>query len=179
MKFSNQLIKTISYAIIACFYSIAFAHNGVDHSKDKSSNMDSVMIKQVQIRAMPPGSPSSAAYLVMHNHSDKDQVLVAAEMNDVTNVEIHQHVMVDGNMQMRQVEKVIIPAGEVIVFAPGGFHIMLIGLERPFKVGENVPLSLTFESGDVITVNAKVVMPEDIDLPMPEKHKEMHSHSHS
>jgi copper(I)-binding protein len=46
---------------------------------------------------------------------------------------------------MSAVEGVELPANRTVQLAPGGYHVMLMDLKRTLKVGERVPLRLTFE----------------------------------
>jgi copper(I)-binding protein len=56
-------------------------------------------------------------------------------------------------MKMRQLtEGLEIPAGETVVLAPGGFHIMFIGLKQAFVEGETVAVTLTFEKAGSVDV---------------------------
>ena len=50
-------------------------------------------------------------------------------------------------MSMRKEDRVPVPAGGQAAFAPGGYHLMLIGLTRTLKAGDKVPATLTFASG--------------------------------
>jgi hypothetical protein len=43
-----------------------------------------------------------------------------------------------------------------VALAPGGLHVMLIGLTRPLAAGERVPLTLRFERAGAVTVEAEV-----------------------
>ena len=53
-------------------------------------------------------------------------------------------VGVPGMTTMQPVSSITVPAGGKAVLAPGGFHIMLIGLRHDLKAGEAVPLRLHF-----------------------------------
>lgn len=64
----------------------------------------------------------------------------------------HDH----GNMSMRPVKDVPVPAGETVNLEPGGIHIMLMDLKRPLKAGEAVPLTLSFAKAGEIKVDATV-----------------------
>jgi copper(I)-binding protein len=58
-------------------------------------------------------------------------------------------------MQMRPVDRIVAPANGSVALAPGGYHIMLVGLVQPLAVGTTVELSLTFEkSGDQVVIAA-------------------------
>ena len=59
----------------------------------------------------------------------------------------------DGIMKMRPVpEGVDIPAGETVHLAPGGYHLMLLDLERPITDGEMIPVKLEFEQAGAIDI---------------------------
>ena len=61
--------------------------------------------------------------------------------------------MVDGIMKMRPVpEGLEIPAGQTAELAPGGYHLMLMGLKRPITQGERIPLTLKFEKSNPVDV---------------------------
>jgi copper(I)-binding protein len=52
----------------------------------------------------------------------------------------------DGIMTMRPVEGgLVIRPGDSVTFAPGGNHLMFIGLAAPFSEGEHIRAALMFE----------------------------------
>jgi copper(I)-binding protein len=56
-------------------------------------------------------------------------------------------------MKMRAVAGIEVPAGGSVTLAPNGLHIMFTGLKGPFKEGDELPVTLTFEkAGSVETV---------------------------
>jgi copper(I)-binding protein len=60
-------------------------------------------------------------------------------------------------MRMRELEKGLeIPAGGTVTLAPGGFHLMLIGLTAPLKAGTRVPVTLVFEKAGSIDIELDV-----------------------
>lgn len=121
-----------------------------------------VMVMDAQARAMPPSAKNSAAYFTLMNHKADDLTLVSAQ-SDVSKVtEFHDHLMIDGAMSMRKVPNIKLPAGENLVFQPSGLHVMLIGLTQPLKPGELVTVTLNFENGESMLVEAEIVMPDDI-----------------
>lgn len=61
-----------------------------------------------------------------------------------------------GNMTMREVEKIDLPAGKAVELKPGGYHIMLMELVKPLKVGDTIEITLTFEKAGKKTVTAEV-----------------------
>ena len=75
-------------------------------------------------------------------------------------VMIHTTQM-DGDIaRMVHLEAVDIPAGETVTFAPGGLHVMFMGLNGdPFETGESFDAVLIFETAGEVPVTFYV---EDI-----------------
>lgn len=117
---------------------------------------DAVQIEGAFARAVPPGQTNSAAFMNLTNRGDADHSLTTAESNASKVVELHTHLMEEGMMKMRRVEKIDLPAGETVRLQPGGLHVMLIGLERQLAEGENVDITLVFEDGSRSTLTAPV-----------------------
>ncbi len=107
-------------------------------------------------RAVPPGQPNSASFLVLTNKSKMDHALIAASSPVAKVVELHTHTMEGGMMRMRKVEKIDLPAGQATKLQPGGLHIMLIGLHQQLKDGDKVPLTLVFEDKSETRITAPV-----------------------
>jgi copper(I)-binding protein len=59
-------------------------------------------------------------------------------------------------MRMRPADRVPLKAGQTIELKSGGLHIMMMDLKKQIKVGERVPLTLSFKAADgsVSTVEA-------------------------
>jgi len=103
---------------------------------------------------------SGAAYLTLHNSNDHDHTLVSVASNVAKRVELHNHTMIDGMLKMRQVKGGLkIPAGDTVMLKPGGYHIMMMGLHAPLKEGTTFPLTLSFDSGEDVTVTVNVNAP--------------------
>ena len=90
---------------------------------------DIFSFSEMQLRATVSGMPSSAAYLKITNNGVSDDRLIAAKAAIAQRVEIHSMGMDNGVMRMRAVDGgLAIAAGESVTLAPGGLHIMLMGL---------------------------------------------------
>ncbi len=117
---------------------------------------EEVQVLDPYVRAMPPGQSVSAAFLGLSNTGKKDHALVAAETSVAMMVELHEHTMAEGMMQMRKVEKIDLPAGATVELKPGGLHIMLINLKSQLKPGDEVEIILIYGDGSKATVQAPV-----------------------
>jgi len=116
---------------------------------------EDVQVVAPWVRATPPMSPNSAAFMELHNKGEVAHALVAASGTVAQAIELHTHTNEGGVMQMRRVEQMDIPAGGVTALAPMGLHIMLIGLQGPIAEGDKVQLQLEFEDGSTTSVEAE------------------------
>jgi copper(I)-binding protein len=117
-------------------------------------------------RAVPPGQPNSAVFMVLQNEADVPRALVAAESDAAATIELHTHRMADGMMQMRRIERIELPPGELIELKPGGLHVMLIGLTEQLAPGGAVALTLIFDDGS----RAEITAPVQRVMPMSQEH---------
>ena len=100
---------------------------------------------------------NGVGYLVVAN-TGKADALVEVESPLAAKVEMHSSSMAGGVMSMKKEDRVPVPAGGKAVFGPGGYHLMLIGLTRTLKVGDQVPATLTFASGAKVKASFAVGM---------------------
>ena len=105
-----------------------------------------VKVEDAWVRATV--APQTATGAFMQLTSAKPLKVVAASSPRAAQVEIHEMKMEDGVMKMRAVEALPLPAGQAVALKPGSYHVMLMGLQRPIKAGETVPLTLTVEGED-------------------------------
>jgi copper(I)-binding protein len=118
-----------------------------------------ISVNDPYARAVPPGQPNSAAFMVLENASDTAHAIVSASSPVAEVVELHTHVEVDGMMQMRPIEKIEIPADSKVELKPGGLHVMLIGLKQDLKVDDNITVTLNFadESSTELTLPVRKI----------------------
>ncbi|GAB0147689.1 copper chaperone PCu(A)C [Marichromatium sp. PS1] len=117
---------------------------------------DGVVVDEAYVRAVPPGQPNSAAFMVLENDGAVDRAVVAATSPVAEVVELHTHREEGGMMRMRRIERIALPAGERVRLAPGGLHLMLIGLRQPLLVDELVALELQLDDGSRIGLDVPV-----------------------
>ena len=108
------------------------------------------------IRGIPPSATTTAAFMTIHNAGSDDAVLKSADCDVAGTVQIHTMEQVGEIMKMKEVSELRIPANGQAILAPKGYHIMLIGLVRPIKEGETIPLSLNFTDRATVVVDAVV-----------------------
>lgn len=111
-------------------------------------------IDDVWARTGQPGQVS-AAFMDVKNKGTADKI-VSAHCDCAKATELHDMKMADGKMLMMQVPAMDVPANGDLKLKPGGYHIMLIGLNRPLVAGETLPIKLKFEKAGEVTVQAQV-----------------------
>lgn len=110
-------------------------------------------------RPTPPGAPTGVGYLTAVNSGVGDDRLVGATSALARSVEIHEMSMAGGVMRMRPAPNgMIIPAGGRAALGPGGYHLMLIGPTRPYKLGDRIPVTLRFEKSGAVKIDLVVVV---------------------
>ena len=134
----------------------------------------SVTIEGAWARELPPVSVNGAAYLTIANEGVRPDRLTGASSAVAGRVEIHVHEPSGGMMAMRRLDGLDLPPGERVRFAPGGLHLMLIGLEEPLEKGGRFTLRLTFASAPPIEIEVPVMAMDAV----PAQSRD-HSHDHS
>lgn len=135
----------------------AFAHNGLVHdgcAANQTFTAGDLAISGAFTRAMLPKAQVAGGYLVIENKGAAPDRLIGGATMAAKVVQIHQMKMEGDMMKMNEVEGGLeIPAGGKVELTPGGYHVMMMGVDTPFNEGECVELTLTFEkAGDVPVV---------------------------
>lgn len=110
-------------------------------------------------RTTPPGIPMGVAYLKIHNDTAKPDRLFKLEASVAPRAEIHRTEVIEGVARMRQVSVLHIAPGERVEFAPGGLHVMLMGLKQPLAEGQTFELQMLFEVAGPRKVTVTVEKP--------------------
>jgi len=125
---------------------------------DEDSSLE---IENAWVRALPPFQRTTAAYLTVVNRGDEAVAVVGASCELAEKVEIHTTREVDGLMRMEQLQGLALAPGERLELAPGGTHLMLLGLAYMPVPGDEVPICLTLASGENACTTAEVRRSDD------------------
>jgi len=108
-----------------------------------------IEVLNVRVRMPPPVSDTAAAYLEVRNLDSEAHRLtgVTTDVADMT--------MFHGK-DMKPLHDIQIAAGAHYIFAPGGAHIMLMGLRRELHAGDQITLKLQMADGQLLHVRAVV-----------------------
>ena len=106
----------------------------------------SLTITDPWVRANPGGAQVGGGVTITNTGSSPDRLL-GGTSSVAARVEVHVTSNDGGTAQMHPVQGgVEIKPGESVKLAPGGRHLMFIGLKQPFMEGELVDGMLQFES---------------------------------
>src|SRR5689334_18257597 len=95
-----------------------------------------LVVRNPWIRKPPPGLDTVAVYFTVKNASKRAVFIVGVKSPLGTSAMIHESSTVDGQSRMRMRDRVTVPAGTEMSFAPEGLHVMLSGLSKPLNVGD-------------------------------------------
>ena len=147
------MIKTLK-AIILGLSLIAIAPLGV-MAHDYSTG--GLRIGHPWSRPNPPGAPTTAGYLIITNTGRQPDRLLGGFSPLVSRIEVHEMSMAGGIMRMRPLPQgLLLAPGATVRLEPGGYHLMLIGPRRAFRVGEHIPATLRFERAGEVRVEFDV-----------------------
>ena len=177
-----MFLKTGSPVAIALTLALVLCASLLTLGIPNARAMDALAASDVQIRATAPGMTATGGYLTIHNHSDEDDRLVGVVADFAAKAEIHSMVHENGVMKMRALpDGIEIPAGGMVKLAPGGLHLMLMGLKQTLQAGQMLEVELIFASGRTLRLPAHVKRPGEISIGDGESdgHDQSHNHSHS
>ena len=103
----------------------------------------------------PTTGRSGAGYFTLTNDGAADALLDVEA--DYPKVMLHKSMMKDGVMTMEHQMRVVVPPQGEIEFAPGGYHVMFMGLKEGWGVGDDIKATLIFEKSGNLEVTFKVI----------------------
>ena len=95
---------------------------------------------------------AAGGYMMIANTGAEDDLLLEVKIEGRMAM-IHESREDDGIMRMLHVDAVEVPAESMVAFAPGGFHVMVMGLQPgELPVGEMVEATLIFDRAGEVPV---------------------------
>ncbi|MCY4394140.1 MAG: copper chaperone PCu(A)C [Rhodospirillaceae bacterium] len=113
------------------------------------------------ISAHQSASRDGAAYLRIGNAGEDDDALIDASTPIAKRVELRGPVPGGEVWETGRVDAIPAPAGRETVLTAATLHLRLVGLRGILRVGRSVPITLTFERAGAITVQARILSPNE------------------
>ncbi len=116
-----------------------------------------VTISNAKVVAEAVNSNTTAIYMNLDNKGTQLHSIVAATSQVAKIVQLHEtYTQTNGHSLMKQVPSISITPHSDRPLEDGTFHIMLIDTKHHLNVGQTVPVTMIFEDGSWISVNARV-----------------------
>jgi copper(I)-binding protein len=108
------------------------------------------------IRSTPPGMDMSVAFLKIVNNTKDDFKIIRVSGNFAKSFELHNMQMIEGRMQMRPIDSILVKRNSSVELKSGGYHIMVFGIKKTLVKGEHQKFSLILDNKKAIEVNATI-----------------------
>jgi len=103
---------------------------------------------------------TGAVFMLLKNTGSEADRLIGGQTEVADVVEIHETVMEGEVMRMQMLANGLqVPAKGEVLLKPGGYHVMLIGMQRDLVVGDTFTLELQFETRGSLIVEPEVREP--------------------
>ena len=139
--------KSAFLAVIAAFASLAYGQT-------PAAKVD---VKDAWVRSTVPGQKGTGAFMKITARDGAKLVGVSSPVAGVG--EVHEMKMEGDVMKMRALPSLDLPAGKVVEFKSGGYHIMLMDLKQPLPKDSKVPLTLLFKDAKGIESKMELNVP--------------------
>ena len=112
-----------------------------------------LQVENPWVRATPGGAKVGGGYLTIKNDGAAPDKLVGASSPIAQKMELDEMSSENGVMKMRALPNGLqINPGQTVTLKPGGYHIMFVGLNKPLKQGDHVPVTLNFANAGTVNV---------------------------
>jgi periplasmic copper chaperone A len=152
MSEPGPITSKLFYVVVACTSLAAASVASAQQFK-----AGDIVISHPWSRATPKEAKVGAGYLVLENRGTVPDRLLGGSVEVAAGFEIHDTVVEDGVMRMRELEAIELPPGGSVEMKPGGRHIMFVGLLHPLAAGEKARGALQFEHAGTIEVEFDVI----------------------
>jgi copper(I)-binding protein len=106
-----------------------------------------IEVDQVQMGAGAQGE-DRAVYLEMRNHGSEPDQLTGASSDAAEIAQLQNGT--------QAVDVIPVDANKDFVFIPDGYHVMLVGLKRDLRVGDEIEVVLQFRDHEDMTIKVPV-----------------------
>lgn len=143
-----RILTTLATFLFTALAPFALAHG---------NKAGAIEINHPYTKAMNPGAKVGGGFMVLTNTGHDADRLVSASSPRAAMVQIHEMKMEGDVMKMAELKDgIALAPGETVELKPGGLHIMFMNVDQPFKEGETIKATLTFEKAGTVEVDFTV-----------------------
>jgi copper(I)-binding protein len=107
-------------------------------------------VEDAWTRPVPAAGGNGAVFFRLVNTGNEADQLIGGESPVAGSVEVHKTTMEEGVMRMEHIPGLELPANGEFLLEPGGYHVMLVGVNTSLALGDTLPITLHFEkSGEI------------------------------
>ncbi len=106
---------------------------------------------------LPTSTTDAVVYCTFANRSNKAVAVISAASNVSSSAMPMKEVLQGQTEVMVPAQQLTVPAHGTLTLAPGGYHVMLMGLTKTLGVGDHVGVTLGFSNGKQVLLSVPVV----------------------
>ena len=149
-RLSSRLLLLPAAALVA----MPLAACGSESGDTDAASEAAITVTDAWVRATE--GPMTGSFGIISNASDADVTVVAATTTASEMTELHEVVMIDGEMKMQEKQDgFVVPAGGEHVLEPGADHVMVMNMDEPVLPGDEVEITLELDDGTTYTYAAQ------------------------
>lgn len=118
-----------------------------------------IVVTEAWLRPAPSAGGTTALYFEIENRQSVGDRLLGADSPGARSIEMHETTWEGDVARMRRLTAIELPRRGSVSVAPGGLHLMLVGLREALEAGERVPVTLYFETAGEVRIEAEVRQP--------------------
>jgi periplasmic copper chaperone A len=99
---------------------------------------------------------AGVGYMTIANTGKAADTLVAVETSAAKSAGVHRTAVNGQVTSMRPLPALAIAPGQTVALAPGGDHIMMVGLTRALSQGQKIPVTLVFQKAGRVQIELSV-----------------------
>lgn len=119
------------------------------------SEPEGLRVDSAWVRLPAVASRPGVAYFTVHG-GPQPATLINVSSGWTVRADMHESMGSGGMMTMKPLAQVAIPANGTVVFAPGGKHLMIYGINPAVHAGDTMTFTFTFADGQRIRRIARV-----------------------
>jgi periplasmic copper chaperone A len=117
---------------------------------------DLMIVNAAAPASLVPTATSAAVYFAIMNHGPVEDELVSVASPQAASATLHESYMEADVAKMRDLASIDVPPGGMVELKQGARHVMLTGLSKPLKEGDELVLELTFAKAGKVPVKITV-----------------------